>query len=151
MSFACCPDFHLDSMPLNSGWWRSAVVVDLLEPSPICTQDFWRSAKVITGFLTWNFTPKLFSLLWQPAQEIKNPDCSKCFSISECWELLCSEEPSGISESEKNKTKNFPTSVPNKSCLWALGEEILTSLCGFRWYCQQCDLTQVCVFPNPVW
>lgn len=144
-------DFHLDSMPFNSGWWRSAVMVDLLEPSPICTQDFWRSAKVITGFLTWNFPPKLFSLHWQPAQEIKNLDCSKLFPIQSVGSRSALRNLQEFQNLKKNKTKKFPTSVPSKSCLWALGEEILTSWCGFWWYCQQCDLTQVCVFPNSVW
>lgn len=80
--------FHLDSLPLNSGWWRAVVMVDLLEPSPICTQDLWRSAKVITGYLTWNFSPQIVQFVLTAS----SGKSLGCFRITKKLSHLCAHK-----------------------------------------------------------
>lgn len=93
------------------------------------------------GFYPGNFPPKLFSLFLQPALSQSVPNLCH-FRVLEAALLQ------GTFRNSKSE-KNLDTSVPNKFCLWALEEDVLTSRFGFWWYCQQWDLTQVCVFPNP--
>ena len=51
--------------------WSLAVMVVLLEVSPISTQDLWSSARVTIGFLVTSLTKallsRLFTLAGQPA------------------------------------------------------------------------------------
>lgn len=131
--------FHLDSLPLNSGWWRAAVMVDLLEPIPICTQNLWRSAKVITGFLSWNFYTQIVQFVPTNSSET-SPSWFKLLPFRSVGRRCA---PRNLQESQ-NQT-NFPTSVPLKFDLWALVEGLISHF-GLWWRCQQWDLLQVCVF-----
>lgn len=132
--------FHLDSLPLNSGWWRAAVMVDLLEPIPICTQNLWRSAKVITGFLTWNVYTQIVQFVPTNSSETSPSP----FKLLPFRSVGSRSAPRNFQECQNQI--NFPTSVPLKFDLWALVEGGLISHFGLWWHCQQWDLLQVCIF-----
>ena len=52
-------------------WWSAAEMVDLLESSPISTEELWSSVRVTIGFLVTSLTkallPRLLSLAGRPA------------------------------------------------------------------------------------
>lgn len=121
--------FHLDILPLNSGWWRAAVMVDLLEPIPICTQNLWRSAKVITGFLSRNFYTQIVQFVPTNSSET-SPSWFKRLPFRSVGRRCA---PRNLQESQ-NQT-NFPTSVPLKFDLWALVEGLISHF-GLWWRCQ---------------
>lgn len=71
MCLALRRGFCRATQPYCPDWWGAAAMVDLLDLSPVSTQDLWSSARVIFGFLVTSLTkallPQLFSLAGRPA------------------------------------------------------------------------------------
>ena len=74
--------FHLATLPKRPDWWSAAVMVVLLERSPISTDELWSSVRVNIGFLVTSLTkallPRLLSLA-RAARSRKSLGGSKLF------------------------------------------------------------------------
>lgn len=112
-------------------------MVDLPEPSPICTQHCWSSARVINGFLVTSHTQTLFTKFHSGIQD------SWTSSILKWWHPL-SSLPWSVQQ-------ELVCSLLQNSCSWAL-EGVLLPLWLFFSLIASCETLyrRVCFFPNHV-